>query len=132
MREYVLHARPGWGSAIVEAQLAWYGLPMRIVDVGDLFDSAQARDTLRPLNPLTQIPVLVLPDAQVMTESAEAATRATRNRRRVPGRRRVTTGTPCDEGPDDGPNWRVASGAVNGCRGGPTDFDRLQREGPHR
>lgn len=70
MREYVLHARPGWGSAIVEAQLAWYGLPMRIVDVGDLFDSAQARDTLRPLNPLTQIPVLVLPDGQVMTESA--------------------------------------------------------------
>lgn len=70
MREFVLHARPGWGSAIVEAQLAYYGLPLRIVDSGDLFDSEPAREKLRPLNPLTQLPVLVLPDGQVMTESA--------------------------------------------------------------
>lgn len=70
MSELTLHARPGWGSAIVEAQLAFYGLPFRIEDSGDLFDSAQARDKLRPLNPLTQVPVLVLPDGQVMTESA--------------------------------------------------------------
>jgi hypothetical protein len=26
MSTYVLYGNPGWGSAIVEAQLAWYGL----------------------------------------------------------------------------------------------------------
>lgn len=70
MSDFILHARPGWGSAIVEAQLAWYGLPFRLVDSGDLFDSAPARHALAPLNPLAQVPTLVLPDGQVMTESA--------------------------------------------------------------
>ena len=70
MQPFTLHARPGWGSSIVELQLAWYGLPFRVEDSGDLFDSAVARDKLRPLNPLTQVPVLVLPDGQMMTESA--------------------------------------------------------------
>ena len=67
---FLLHGRPGWGSAIVEAQLAFYGLPFTTVDAGDLFDSEDARSALRPLNPLTQVPTLVLPDGQVMTESA--------------------------------------------------------------
>ncbi|HEX6723457.1 MAG TPA: glutathione S-transferase N-terminal domain-containing protein, partial [Burkholderiaceae bacterium] len=70
MQPFTLHARPGWGSSIVELQLAWYGLPFRVEDSGDLFDSAVARDKLRPLNPLTQVPVLVLPDGRMMTESA--------------------------------------------------------------
>jgi GST-like protein len=70
MSRFILHGRPGWGSAIVEAQLAWYGLPFDYTDSGDLFGSAEARDRLRPLNPLTQVPVLVLPDGRVMTESA--------------------------------------------------------------
>ena len=29
MQHHVLYGNPGWGSAIVEAQLAWYGLPSR-------------------------------------------------------------------------------------------------------
>lgn len=70
MKAFTLHGVRGWGSAIVEAQLAWYGLPLHFVDSGDLFASADARDTLRPLNPLTQVPTLVFPDGQVMTESA--------------------------------------------------------------
>lgn len=85
MSEFILHGRPGWGSAIVEAQLAWYGLPYRLVDSGDLLDSDEARMRMRPLNPLAQIPVLELPadaggagpgatgagrGATVMTESA--------------------------------------------------------------
>jgi GST-like protein len=70
MSDFILHGRPGWGSAIVEAQLAWYGLPFQLVDSGDLFDSAEARDRLAPLNPLTQVPTLVLPGGRVMTESA--------------------------------------------------------------
>jgi GST-like protein len=70
MSTFTLHACPGWGSAIVEAQLAWYGLPYQIVDAGDLFESEAAREKLRPLNPLTQVPVLELPSGHVMTESA--------------------------------------------------------------
>lgn len=67
---YVLHGNPGWGSAIVEAQLACYGLPVELQDTGNLFASEAARQRLQPLNPLAQVPVLVLPDGQVMTESA--------------------------------------------------------------
>lgn len=70
MTDFILHGRTGWGSTIVEAQLAWYGLPYRFEDSGDLLASAQARERLEPLNPLAQVPVLVLPDGQVMTESA--------------------------------------------------------------
>lgn len=70
MSEFILHGRPGWGSAIVEAQLVWYGLPFQFVDCGDLFASADARDRLEPLSPLAQVPVLVLPDGTAMTESA--------------------------------------------------------------
>lgn len=70
MSEYILHGAPGWGSAIVEAQLDWYGLPYRLVDCGDLFEDTAARERLRPLNPVVQVPTLVLPGGQVMTESA--------------------------------------------------------------
>lgn len=68
--EWVLYGNPGWGSAIVEAQLVFYGLPFRFEATGDLFDSEEARAKLRPLNPVAQVPTLVLPDGQVMTESA--------------------------------------------------------------
>jgi GST-like protein len=67
---YKLFARPGWGSVLVEAQLAWYGLGYETEDVDDLFASAGAREMLRPINPLAQVPTLLLPDGQVMTESA--------------------------------------------------------------
>ena len=67
---YTLFGRPGWGSAIVEAQFAWYGLEFTMEEVGDLFGSAPARDQLRALNPVAQVPTLVLPDGTVMTESA--------------------------------------------------------------
>lgn len=70
MSDFILHGRPGWGSAIVEAQLAFCGLPYRLVETGDLFDSSAARELLQPLNPLAQVPTLVLPDGTVMTESA--------------------------------------------------------------
>jgi GST-like protein len=65
-----LYGRPFWGSAIVEAQLAWYGLPFDYDEVDDLFQSAAARAALAPVNPLAQVPALVLPDGRVLTESA--------------------------------------------------------------
>jgi GST-like protein len=67
---YKLFARPGWGSVLVEAQLAWYGLSYKTEDVDDLFASAAAREALWPMNPLAQVPTLLLPDGQMMTESA--------------------------------------------------------------
>jgi len=65
-----LYGMPGWGSTIVEAQLVWYGAPFAFETTGDLFKDREAAAKLRPLNPLAQIPTLVLADGQVMTESA--------------------------------------------------------------
>jgi len=65
-----LYGEPGWGSTIVETQLVWYGLDYDFEPVGDLFKSPQAREKLVALNPLAQIPTLVLPSGDVMTESA--------------------------------------------------------------
>jgi GST-like protein len=67
---YTLYGQPGWGSVLVETQLAWYALPFEFVAVGDLFRSEQARERLRAVNPLVQTPTLVLPGGKVMTESA--------------------------------------------------------------
>lgn len=67
---YVLYARPGWGSVLVEAQLAWYRLPFETRMVDDLFESRAARDALAVLNPRAQLPTLVLPNGTVLTESA--------------------------------------------------------------
>jgi GST-like protein len=67
---YKLYGRPGWGSAIVEAQLVWYGLPYTYEAVDDLFKSPDARTKLEKVNPLAQVPTLVMPDASVMSESA--------------------------------------------------------------
>jgi GST-like protein len=65
-----LYGEHGWGSAIVEAQLAWYGFEYDLERVGDLFKSAAARQRLEAANPLAQVPTLVLADGSVMTESA--------------------------------------------------------------
>jgi len=67
---FKLFANPGWGSVLVEAQLAWYGLAYQIEDVGDPFKSDEARERLAQVNPLAQLPTLVLSDGTVMTESA--------------------------------------------------------------
>ena len=88
MTTYRLYGRPGWGSAIVEAQLAWLGLPFEFEEVGDLFASQEARRGLAPLNPLAQVPTLRLPEGSVMTESAAITLHladASRSTELVPG-----------------------------------------------
>src|SRR3954465_2775167 len=67
---YKLFGRAGWGSALVEAQLAWSGLPFAFEPVGDLFKEPDARTKLETVNPLAQVPTLVMPDGTVMSESA--------------------------------------------------------------
>ena len=68
---YTLWGRAGWGSTIVEAQLVWYGLPFTFEPVER---SVQVRPTrkakLEKVNPLAQVPTLVMPDGSVMSESA--------------------------------------------------------------
>jgi GST-like protein len=70
MSRYTLHGQHGWGSVLAEAQLEWYGLPFDFVAAGDLFEEPQARERLAKLNPLAQVPVLILPTGEVMTETA--------------------------------------------------------------
>lgn len=65
-----LYGRRGWGSALIEAQLDWYGIDYEFEAVGDLFRSAEARRKLAETNPISQVPALVLDDGTVMTESA--------------------------------------------------------------
>lgn len=65
-----LYGERGWGSALIEAQLEWYGLDYEFEAVGDLFKSARARDKLADTNPIAQVPTLVMEDGSIMTESA--------------------------------------------------------------
>lgn len=64
---YRLYGRPGTGSASVEAALALAGVAVELVDV-DKADLG-ALDDLRQVNALAQVPVLVLPDGTIVTES---------------------------------------------------------------
>ena len=66
MSTYRLYGRPRWGSAIVEAQLVWYGLPYEFESVGDLLRDPTARTALEKVNPLAQVLTLVLPDGTVI------------------------------------------------------------------
>ncbi|MDK8872548.1 glutathione S-transferase [Paracoccus sp. SSJ] len=70
MSRMQLYRRNGWGSAIVEAQLAHYGLEAEGVEVADLFLDSAARRELMRISPAGQIPVLILPDGRVLSESA--------------------------------------------------------------
>jgi len=65
-----LYGEPGWGSVITEAQLDWYGIEYDFKRVGDLFKSAAAQENISEVNPIGQIPTLVLSDGTIMTESA--------------------------------------------------------------
>lgn len=62
----------GCGSAIAEAALVLAGIAYDREEVDYLKDSPE-RERLRALNPLVQVPTLVLPDGAVMTETAAIA-----------------------------------------------------------
>ena len=59
----------GAGSMIVEAALELTGLPYRCEEL-DFWQPGPDRDRVLALNPLAQLPVLVLADGTVLTESA--------------------------------------------------------------
>ncbi len=68
-----LYGAPAWGSAIVEAMLALAGKPYDFVDVEGFDRSGDAQDRLAAVNPLRQVPTLVLDDGEVLTETAAIA-----------------------------------------------------------
>ncbi len=68
-----LYGARGCGSAITEAMLAVAGPPYEFVDVGGFERAGSARDTLARINPLAQVPALVLEDGTILTETAAIA-----------------------------------------------------------
>ena len=64
-----LYGTQGSGSAAIEAALAIAGVEARLVDAASWQESPEL-DELRRVNPLAQIPTLVLDDGSVLSESA--------------------------------------------------------------
>jgi GST-like protein len=69
MNQYHLIASKSTGSMIVEAALALGRLPYE-VEMIPYGEPGPERERLLSLNPLGQVPTLLLPDGRVMTESA--------------------------------------------------------------
>ncbi|HCB1971369.1 TPA: glutathione S-transferase, partial [Klebsiella pneumoniae] len=68
-----LYGLPGWGSTLAEIMLVAASTPFDFVAVEGFDAPGPNRNRILALNPLGQIPVLVLADGQVMTESAAIA-----------------------------------------------------------
>ncbi|WP_188698404.1 glutathione S-transferase family protein [Silvimonas amylolytica] len=66
---YTLYGTKTSGAAAVEAALALLDVPYKVVDAA-AWEPGAGLDELKRINPLAQIPTLVLPDGSVMTESA--------------------------------------------------------------
>jgi len=66
---YTLYGKQGSGSASSEAALEIVGAPYRIVETAS-WEPNDAFAELLEVNPLGQIPTLVLPDGSVLSESA--------------------------------------------------------------
>jgi GST-like protein len=66
---YTLYGMRGSGSASIEAALALIGAPWRLVETAS-WERNDAYEELLRLNPLGQIPTLVLPDGSALSESA--------------------------------------------------------------
>jgi GST-like protein len=69
LTEHVLYGTRGSGSAAVEVALRLCDLPFRVVRASS-WEADSAQDELAQVNPLRQVPTLVLPDGRIMTESA--------------------------------------------------------------
>jgi GST-like protein len=66
---YTLYSKNGSGSAAVEAALIVAGAPFRLVETASWEQNADYAKLLE-VNPLGQIPTLVLPDGSAISESA--------------------------------------------------------------
>ena len=66
---FTLYGARGSGSVPVEAALTLLGLPYTVVEAVTWAGDAE-RDKVAAVNPMRQVPALVLPSGEVMTESA--------------------------------------------------------------
>ncbi|RMR07947.1 Glutathione S-transferase [Pseudomonas savastanoi pv. glycinea] len=70
---YTLFGAEGSGSAAIEIALKYCGADYRLLAASS-WEEGSGRDELRRVNPLLQVPTLVLPDGTVLTESAAILT----------------------------------------------------------
>ncbi|MCQ3032626.1 glutathione S-transferase [Pseudomonas syringae] len=70
---YTLFGAEGSGSAAIEIALKYCGADYRL-QAASSWEEGSGRDELRRINPLLQVPTLVLPDGTVLTESAAILT----------------------------------------------------------
>ncbi|MDQ0024168.1 GST-like protein [Variovorax paradoxus] len=66
---YTLYGAPGSGATPVHAALTLIGAQVDVVDVSP-WESESERERMAGVNPMRQVPALVLPSGEVMTESA--------------------------------------------------------------
>lgn len=66
---YTLYGAPGSGATPVHAALTLIGAQVDVVDVATWEGDAE-RERIAPVNPMRQVPALVLPSGELMTESA--------------------------------------------------------------
>ncbi|HEY0588663.1 MAG TPA: glutathione S-transferase family protein [Pseudoduganella sp.] len=69
IHDLVLYGAAASGSVAVEAALTLLGIPFQLIE-GETWSSEAARDRVASQNAMRQIPTLVLPSGEILTESA--------------------------------------------------------------
>lgn len=69
-KPFTVFGAAGSGSVPVEAALTLLGLPYEVVDAPAWEKDAAVQATIAQVNPMRQIPALVMPGGEIMTESA--------------------------------------------------------------
>ena len=67
--QLTIYGARGWGSVPVEAAMTLLGIPYEVVEAAT-WEGAEQQARVEKVNPLKQIPALVWPGGEVMTESA--------------------------------------------------------------
>ena len=73
-KSFTVFGAAGSGSVPVEAALTLMGLPYEVVEAPAWEQDATVQATIGAVNPMRQIPALVLPSGEIMTESAAILT----------------------------------------------------------
>ena len=68
-KRFLLYGAAGSGSVPIEAAMTLMDLPYDVVEV-PTWTGPEAQDKIAPVNPMRQVPALMLPSGEVMTESA--------------------------------------------------------------
>jgi GST-like protein len=68
-KPYIVYGAKGTGSVLAEAALTLLGLPYEVRE-GLAYQNNEAAEALAAVNPMRQLPALILPSGELMTESA--------------------------------------------------------------